>query len=104
MIIDKFKILDVQVPSSQRYVCFAWSGADNGDPSTQNTARVKSRKFSSSSSLSDTRRFVKHSINFTKVWSSEQQSRGRCTLCQKQVTGVGLLSSFSSHVYVARVF
>ncbi|XP_058190168.1 uncharacterized protein LOC131307586 isoform X5 [Rhododendron vialii] len=78
------KSLALRVPSSQRFVCFAWSGADNGDLSTQNKARVKSRKLSSSSSLSDKRRFVKHSINFIKVWSSEQESRGRCALCRKQ--------------------
>ncbi|XP_028077973.1 LOW QUALITY PROTEIN: uncharacterized protein LOC114279888 [Camellia sinensis] len=79
------KSLTLKVPSSQRYVCFAWSQDDKRDPRSQNKAMIKSRKLSSSSSLSEDRRFVKHTINFLKVWSSEQELKGRCTLCRKKV-------------------
>lgn len=78
-------ILNTQVPSSQRHVYFAWSEADGRELSRPNKAFFKSREFSSFSSTSDERRFVKHAINFMKIWTSEQESKGRCTLCRKQV-------------------
>lgn len=79
------KSLALKVPSSQRYVCFAWSDSDNKDTHVQNQAMIRLRRLStSSSSLSEERRFVKHTINFTKVWSSELESKGRCALCRKQ--------------------
>ncbi|XP_057487524.1 uncharacterized protein LOC130773593 isoform X2 [Actinidia eriantha] len=87
------KSLTLKVPSSQRYVCFAWSEADKRDPRSLNKVMVKSRKLSSSSSSSDNRRFVTHSINFVKIWSSEQESKGRCSLCRKQVVEDGQICS-----------
>ena len=78
-------ILHVQVPSSQRHVYFAWSESNGKDPHMQNKAIIQSREPSSSGCISDERRFIKHSINFLKIWSSEQNSKGRCTLCRKQV-------------------
>ncbi|KAM7525353.1 hypothetical protein LguiA_015255 [Lonicera macranthoides] len=68
------------VPSSQRHVCFAWNEADWRDPHSRNKTRIKSRGLSSSSSVSDDNKFVKHSINFSKIWSSEQELKARCTL------------------------
>ncbi|XAR70581.1 hypothetical protein NMG60_11027484 [Bertholletia excelsa] len=80
------KSLTLKVPSSQRYVHFAWSEADKRDLHSQNKAMIKSRKILSSSSLSDERRFIKHSVNFEKIWGSEQEPKNRCTLCRKQVS------------------
>ncbi|CAH8391411.1 unnamed protein product [Eruca vesicaria subsp. sativa] len=81
----------LKVPSSQRHVYFAWHEADGRDTkSYSNKAIIKSRELSSSSSsVSDNRKFVKHSINFSKIWSSERESKGRCTLCKKQVSEDG---------------
>lgn len=74
---------------------FAWSEADGRDPrNSQPKAILKSRELSSSSSASDEKRFVKHSINFLKIWNSEQESKERCNLCRKQVH-----SSFSFFFY-----
>lgn len=79
------KSLVLKVPSSQRHVYFAWSEADGRDPrNSQPKAILKSRELSSSSSASDEKRFVKHSINFLKIWNSEQESKERCNLCRKQ--------------------
>ncbi|KAM5573225.1 hypothetical protein ABKV19_012985 [Rosa sericea] len=79
------KSLMLKVPSSQRHVYFAWSEAEGREKRTLNKAVTRQRELPSYSSASDGRRFVKHSINFSKIWSSEQESRGRCTLCKKQV-------------------
>ncbi|KAF8032759.1 hypothetical protein BT93_D1608 [Corymbia citriodora subsp. variegata] len=78
------KYLVLKVPSSQRRVYFAWSEADGRETLNLNKAIVRSREFSSSNFVSDDRKFVKHSINFTKIWSSERETKGRCTLCRKQ--------------------
>ncbi|KAK9266873.1 hypothetical protein L1049_027132 [Liquidambar formosana] len=87
------KILILKVPSSQRHVYFAWSEDDGTDPRIRNKSIIKSRELSSFSSSSSERRFVKHSINFLKIWSSEQESKDRCTLCRKQVLEGGGLCS-----------
>ncbi|KAL9231233.1 hypothetical protein vseg_006486 [Gypsophila vaccaria] len=78
------KSLTLKVPSSQRRVHFSWSEADRREMQTQNKAIVTSRKISSSSSSSDERKFVEHIINFAKIWSSELESKSRCTLCKKK--------------------
>lgn len=88
-------ILHVQVPSSQRHVYFAWSESDRKDPRMQNKAIIQSRELSSSSCIFDEKGFVKRTINFLKIWSSEQNSKGRCTLCRKQVYTVFLMCIFS---------
>ncbi|XP_037495569.1 uncharacterized protein LOC105636609 isoform X2 [Jatropha curcas] len=77
--------LNPKVPSSQRHFYFSWSEADGGELPTPSKAIVKSGELSSSSSASDVGRFVKHSITFLKIWSSERKSKGRCKLCRKQV-------------------
>ncbi|KAE8055526.1 hypothetical protein FH972_012359 [Carpinus fangiana] len=87
------KTLLLKVPSSQRYVCFSWSEADGREPRTPNKAIINLRGLSSDSSASDERRFVKHSVNFVKIWSSEQESKGRCRLCKKKVLEDGEMCS-----------
>ncbi|CAN8324888.1 unnamed protein product [Cochlearia groenlandica] len=87
---SNMKNLILKVPSSQRHVYFAWNEADGRESkSYSNKAIVKSRELSSSSSVSDDRKRVKHSINFSKIWSSERESKGRCSLCKKQVSEDG---------------
>ncbi|XP_031125724.1 uncharacterized protein LOC116028070 isoform X1 [Ipomoea triloba] len=78
--------LELKVPSSQRHVCFSWDGADGRDPSRRHKTIIGSGELSSSSSASIENKSIQHVINFSKVWSSEQEPKGRCTLCQKQNT------------------
>ncbi|PIN17888.1 hypothetical protein CDL12_09445 [Handroanthus impetiginosus] len=73
-----------QVPSSQRHVSLSWNEVDVRDPHVQQRSIITSTELSSSSSHSSEQRFVEHSINFLKVWSSERESKGRCSLCRKQ--------------------
>ncbi|EOA17894.1 hypothetical protein CARUB_v10006303mg [Capsella rubella] len=87
---SNMKNLILKVPSSQRHVYFAWNETDGRDSKTyKNKAIIKSRELSSSTSVSDDRKLVKHSINFSKIWSSERESKGRCSLCKKQDTEDG---------------
>ncbi|KAJ4957745.1 hypothetical protein NE237_024856 [Protea cynaroides] len=76
--------LDLKVPSSQQHVYFAWDESDGRDSDIQINATIKPGELSSVSSISDQRKFIKHSINFQKIWSSERKSRSRGTLCRKQ--------------------
>ncbi|XWS38677.1 hypothetical protein CRYUN_Cryun19dG0151500 [Craigia yunnanensis] len=78
-----------KVPSSQRYLHFSWSETDRKAPHAPKKSIIRSRELSSSSSASDRTKFVKHSINFMKIWSSEREWKGRCALCRKQVTDDG---------------
>lgn len=78
--------LELKVPSSQRHVCFSLDDADGRDPSRRHKTIIGSGELSSSSSASIENKFIQHVINFSKVWSSEQEPKGRCTLCQKQNT------------------
>ncbi|XP_042953951.1 uncharacterized protein LOC122290372 isoform X2 [Carya illinoinensis] len=87
------KGVKLKVPSRERYVFFAWSEADGRELPSSNKAIVKLRRLSSDGSPSDERRFVKHVVNFVKIWSSEQESKGRCTLCKKQVSEDGGMCS-----------
>ncbi|XP_020979196.1 uncharacterized protein LOC107640015 [Arachis ipaensis] len=87
------KSLVLKVPSSQRHVHFAWSEVDNREPRTSNKGIISSRDISSHNATSDDRRFVKHSITFTKIWSSEQEYKTRCSLCRKQVSEDGGICS-----------
>ncbi|XP_042486677.1 uncharacterized protein LOC122066914 [Macadamia integrifolia] len=77
--------LVLKVPSSQRHVYFAWDETDGRDCDNQMKAMIKPREFSSVCSVSEERKFIKHSINFHKIWSSEQELRSQCTMCRKQV-------------------
>ncbi|KNA21084.1 hypothetical protein SOVF_046540 [Spinacia oleracea] len=80
------KSLSLKVPSSQKRVHFSWTETGKKDLKNQTKVTVMSRETSSasSSSVSHETRFVEHSINFTKIWSSERESKGRCTLCRKK--------------------
>ncbi|KAJ0970742.1 hypothetical protein J5N97_018701 [Dioscorea zingiberensis] len=79
------KLLTLRVPSSQRYVQFAGEETKGGDSSKMIKPIIKPRSFSSVDSLSEDRRFIKHSVNFQKVWSSEREYKSQCTLFLKQV-------------------
>ncbi|KAJ4951540.1 hypothetical protein NE237_028372 [Protea cynaroides] len=77
--------LVLKVPSSQRHVSFAWDEPDGRDFDNQIKVMIKPREFSSVGSVSDERKFIEHSINFQKIWSSEQESTKHCTMCRKKV-------------------
>ncbi|KAG8382460.1 hypothetical protein BUALT_Bualt05G0079500 [Buddleja alternifolia] len=66
-----------QAPSSQRYVY------DARESHKQHRTIVMSSKFSSGS-VPNEQRFVNHSINFSRIWSSDRESKSRCTLCRNQ--------------------
>ncbi|KAG9452487.1 hypothetical protein H6P81_005391 [Aristolochia fimbriata] len=87
------KTLTLKVPSSQRYVCFSWDDVVGKDSPTQKKPRIKQRDFQSARSASGPRRFLDHSVNFLKIWSSERDSKTRCTICPKQVLDDGMLCS-----------
>jgi vacuolar protein sorting-associated protein 13A/C len=84
--------LTLKVPSSQQHVCFALSEADGRDTRISNKVITKSRELSSASSSVE-RKFVEHSINFSKIWSSERETKERCSLCKKQASEDGGLCS-----------
>ncbi|CAK8539544.1 unnamed protein product [Lathyrus sativus] len=89
---DKRSLI-LKVPSSQRHVYFSWTEVDSREPRTLNKAIISSREISSSSTSSDDRRFVRHGITFSKIWSSEQEYKGRCSLCKKQTPQDGGICS-----------
>ncbi|TYI15495.1 hypothetical protein ES332_A08G190100v1 [Gossypium tomentosum] len=78
-----------KVPSSHRLLHFSWSETDKKAPHAMKKSIIKSGEFSSSSSGSDGIKMIKHSMNFLKIWSSERELKGRCTLCRKQVADDG---------------
>ncbi|KAK4746515.1 hypothetical protein SAY87_012827 [Trapa incisa] len=80
------KCLALKVPSSQRHVYFAWSEVDGRESWASKEHIIRSREGSSSLSVLGERRFVKLSINFVKIWSSEQETKGRCKLGRKQAS------------------
>ncbi|XP_076943882.1 uncharacterized protein LOC143614277 [Bidens hawaiensis] len=82
---SSLKSLTLKVPSSQKHVSFAWNETDWRNSRNQNKSIIKSRDFLSPRSTSDTGSFVKHAINFTKVWTSEQELKSRHTLSKKTV-------------------
>ena len=57
-------------------VYFSWGESNGKDPCMQNKAIIQSRELFSFGSMFDERRFVKHYINFLKIWSSKQNSKG----------------------------
>ncbi|KAM6557396.1 hypothetical protein CsatB_004415 [Cannabis sativa] len=86
------KSLVLKVPASQRLVHFAWNEADGRELRTSKSV-IRSRELLSDRSASDEKRFVKHVINFTEIWRSEQESKSRCTLSKKQVPEDGRMCS-----------
>ncbi|KAF6135497.1 hypothetical protein GIB67_015350 [Kingdonia uniflora] len=87
------RCLVLKVPSSQRHVYFSPGETDGRESRSQIKPMIKPRELVSVESISDERRFVKHSINFQKIWSTEQDSQGRCKLYRKQVLEDGVICS-----------
>nr|XP_016473057.1 PREDICTED: uncharacterized protein LOC107795012 [Nicotiana tabacum] len=85
--------LQLKVPSSQRHVSFASNDNDGRDSFSQKKAIIESRELASWGAVSDRRKFVHHAITFSKVWSSERELKGRCTLCRKNVSEDGGICS-----------
>ncbi|KAJ6828337.1 uncharacterized protein M6B38_362940 [Iris pallida] len=86
------KVLTLKVPSSQRHVHFAWEETDWRNSHNRSKPMIRPRGFTTSL-LSDDRRSIKHTFNFQKIWSSELDSRSRCTLFPKQVVDDGTICS-----------
>ncbi|KAL3499805.1 hypothetical protein ACH5RR_038898 [Cinchona calisaya] len=82
-----------KIPSSQRQVCFTPNEASGSDPRIHLKSVIKSTEIFLCGSASDDRKLVTHCMNFSKVWSSEQESKGRCTLCQKKASEEGGICS-----------
>ncbi|CAI9095544.1 OLC1v1031527C1 [Oldenlandia corymbosa var. corymbosa] len=80
-----------KVSANHRLVRFSHS-ATGSRPHPQSKFIIKSREIALSGSVAD-KRFVTHCMNFSKVWSSEQESKGRCNLCQKQASEDGGICS-----------
>ncbi|WCJ20748.1 hypothetical protein M5689_002962 [Euphorbia peplus] len=78
------KSLTLKVPSSQRHVYFSPGAVDGNEQHIPSKTIFKLREISSSSTVSDEGKFIIHSINFAKIWSSEREPKGRCKLCRKQ--------------------
>ncbi|KAL0326636.1 UNVERIFIED_CONTAM: hypothetical protein Sangu_1741600 [Sesamum angustifolium] len=72
-----------QVPSGQRHVS-SFNEVDVTESHKQHRAIITSTTISSSGSVSNEQKLVEHSINFARIWSSDRESKGRCTLCRKQ--------------------
>ncbi|KAK8691038.1 hypothetical protein V6N13_074559 [Hibiscus sabdariffa] len=83
---DNINSIMLKVPSSQRYIFFTRSEADRKSVPASKISVVNSRELSSSSFASEEIKFVKHSLNFLKIWSSEREFKSRCALCRKQVS------------------
>jgi vacuolar protein sorting-associated protein 13A/C len=75
------KVVPLKVPSGQRPVYFA-SDDDRREP--QNHARPLLSSRGASSNVEH--RLINHTVNFQKMWSSEQEIRSRCKLLGKQVS------------------
>ncbi|KAI3710546.1 hypothetical protein L2E82_40329 [Cichorium intybus] len=91
---SSLKSLVLRVPSSQKQVSFAWNETDYRNSSRSlNKSIVKSRDFLSPGSTTDKTSFVKHVINFSKVWTSDQESK-RHTFSKKNVVDDNTICSF----------
>ncbi|KAL8529518.1 hypothetical protein ACS0TY_006808 [Phlomoides rotata] len=73
-----------QVPSSGRHESSARSEVEVREPYRQHRRAIIRSTELSSGSVSNDPRFVEHSVNFSRIWSSEHEPKGRCTLCRKQ--------------------
>nr|GEU86615.1 pleckstrin (PH) domain superfamily protein [Tanacetum cinerariifolium] len=90
---SSLKSLILTVPSSKKQVSFAWNENDTRNSRGRNKSILKSRDFLSPRSTSDNGSFVKHVINFSKVWTSEQKLRGALSLSKKNVVEDNVLCS-----------
>ncbi|XP_078437793.1 pleckstrin homology (PH) domain-containing protein isoform X2 [Wolffia australiana] len=87
------KTLTLRVPSSQRYVQFSWDESAIKSSRRRAKSLIKTRELMSSSYLTDERRFVKHIVNFQKIWSSEMELQPRCLMHHKQVPNSAIICS-----------
>ncbi|KAL8266737.1 hypothetical protein R6Q59_004081 [Mikania micrantha] len=87
------KSLTLKVPSSQKHVSFAWNETDWRNSRNLSKSIIKSRDFLSPRSTSDNEKFIKHTINFLKVWTSEQELKGHHTLSKKNVVEDSMICS-----------
>ncbi|XP_042024109.1 uncharacterized protein LOC121771392 [Salvia splendens] len=76
-----------QVPSSQRQGYSGRREVGAREHHKKNIAIIKSLRLSSLGSTSSEQKFVEHSVNFSRIWSSEREPKGRCTFCRKQSMG-----------------
>ncbi|KAI3918587.1 hypothetical protein MKX01_041907, partial [Papaver californicum] len=86
------RCVTLKVPSSQRHVYFSWEEADGRDSQNQMKPIIKPREYfaGTTGGNSGDKRFIKHTINFQKIWSSESESKGRSALMsRKQVLETG---------------
>ncbi|XP_071692229.1 uncharacterized protein [Rutidosis leptorrhynchoides] len=90
---SSLKSLVLKVPSSQKNVSFAWNESDWKNSRSLNKSILKSRDFLSPRSTSEKESSVKHIVNFTKVWTSEQESKGHHTLSKKNVVEDSMICS-----------
>nr|XP_043638921.1 uncharacterized protein LOC122610015 [Erigeron canadensis] len=90
---SSLKSLVLKVPSSRKHVSIAWNETDWRDSRSHSKSILRSGDFFSPGSISDTGSFFKHIINFTNVWTSEQESRGRHTLSKKNVVEDSVICS-----------
>lgn len=75
-----------KIPSTQRRVCFTQDETVGSHPRMRFKSVIRSTDLSLSGAASDDRKLVTHCMNFLKVWSSERETKGRCTLCKKQAS------------------
>ncbi|KAL5724125.1 hypothetical protein ACHQM5_007426 [Ranunculus cassubicifolius] len=66
-------LISLKVPSSQRHTVYY----------AEVKPVIKPREISKVNS-GEMKKFVKHTINFQKIWTSELELKSRCTLCRKQ--------------------
>ncbi|KAL7609935.1 hypothetical protein Lser_V15G10156 [Lactuca serriola] len=90
---SSLKSLVLKVPSSQKHVSFAWNETDyRNNTRNQNKSIIKSRDVLSTTT--DKTSFVKHIINFSKVWTSDQDSKARHPFSKKNVVEDSTICSF----------
>lgn len=78
------KVVQLKVPSGRRPVYFA---SDDDRRESQSLARPLVSSRGTSSSVEQ--RLINHTVNFQKMWSSEQEISSRCKLLSKQVANDG---------------
>nr|XP_043634063.1 uncharacterized protein LOC122605220 isoform X2 [Erigeron canadensis] len=71
--------------TSQNHKSIAWNETDWTGSGSHSKSLLRLEDSLSPGSISDTGSFFKHIINFTKVWTSEQELRGRHTFLKKKV-------------------
>ncbi|KAJ4777649.1 Pleckstrin (PH) domain-containing protein isoform 2 [Rhynchospora pubera] len=83
------RVVLLKVPSSRHYVKFISDEYDGRESNSSSRPMIKLKR----SPSPDDRRFLKHTVNFQKIWSSEREIHSRCTLFRKQVADVSSICS-----------